>query len=463
MSSTTAQEAADVLFRNKEILAPMVRASTTPLRTLALSYGADLVYSEEIVDRSITTNVERIENEELKTIDYCRRLDSFSKKQQRRIKSDNEANGVSTAGGPVILRIVPELERGRFIYQMGTGESALALKAALTVHKDVAGVDVNMGCPKKFSVSGGMGSALLDDVDRACDILRTLRRNLPSSLSVSCKIRLLSTDAATVDLATALCRAGANAVAVHARERPHDSAADPANWERLVPVVAAIRNAGVPAIVNGDAYDRADVDEIRRVTGADAVMLARPALYNASVFRTRTGAPLLDKPRVVRDYLAHATRWRTHVKNAKYVVCEMMSKRRHPHHLAFKLPQTMWTGRQTIGNVCDCHTMRELCDLWDVSASAGVGETTTTTEPERLTTEHRYDNEYFLRHERREEQQRTFVDQSTEHKATDATTNGSAPRDAHHRHNDDDNDVGVVDDDRGDPPCKRLKTNEGTN
>ena len=50
---------------------------------------------------------------------------------------------------PVILRIVPELERGKLIYQMGTGEANLALDAALHVVRDVDGIDINMGCPKK--------------------------------------------------------------------------------------------------------------------------------------------------------------------------------------------------------------------------------------------------------------------------------------------------------------------------
>lgn len=37
-------------FRNKLILAPMVRVGTLPMRLLALRFGADIVYSEEIID-----------------------------------------------------------------------------------------------------------------------------------------------------------------------------------------------------------------------------------------------------------------------------------------------------------------------------------------------------------------------------------------------------------------------------
>lgn len=36
-------------YKNKHILAPMVRIGTLPMRILSLKYGADLVYTEVIV------------------------------------------------------------------------------------------------------------------------------------------------------------------------------------------------------------------------------------------------------------------------------------------------------------------------------------------------------------------------------------------------------------------------------
>lgn len=39
------------------------------------------------------------------------------------------------------------------------------------VERDVAAVDVNMGCPKRFSLQGGMGAALLKRPDVAADIV----------------------------------------------------------------------------------------------------------------------------------------------------------------------------------------------------------------------------------------------------------------------------------------------------
>lgn len=40
-------------YSNKVILAPMVRMGTLPLRLLSLEYGADIVYTEELVDKKM--------------------------------------------------------------------------------------------------------------------------------------------------------------------------------------------------------------------------------------------------------------------------------------------------------------------------------------------------------------------------------------------------------------------------
>jgi len=407
-SSLTIQEKANELFTNKEILAPMVRASTTPLRTLALQYGADLVYTEEIIDRSMIDKCDRIVNDELGTIDYCRSLSSFSKKHRNRIlreaeklvkidgcgKETLDKDSLMKQATPVILRIVPELERGKLIYQMGTGEANLALQAATKVAPDVDGIDINMGCPKKFSVSGGMGSALLSDVHRACDIIKTLKRNI-ATIPISCKIRLLENTSKTIDFVKALEQAGVNAIAVHAREVGDESTMK-AKWERLEPVLQSVKGQ-IPTIINGDLFNRKTIDDVKTMTGADSVMLARPALYNTSIFLPKP----MDKTEVIQEYIRHAVRWRTHPKNVKYVICEMMNNRRHPHHLVPYLPQN-YPQEQTISDVCSTSTMTEICKLWDVNMTRAMDRNMDSSNAQdaffaQPTTEHKYHDDYFLK------------------------------------------------------------------
>uniref|UniRef100_A0A6U3T1N1 DUS-like FMN-binding domain-containing protein n=1 Tax=Ditylum brightwellii TaxID=49249 RepID=A0A6U3T1N1_9STRA len=408
--ASSIQERANALFLNAEILAPMVRASTTPLRTLALQYGADLVFTEEIIDRSITT-CDRIVNKELGTVDYVRKLETFSPKVRKRMKSKDEI--------PVILRIDPKIECNKLIYQMGTGEADLALPAALMVQEDVDGIDINMGCPKKFSVSGGMGSALLSDVNRACKIIRTLRENL--TIPVSAKIRLLKTNDDTIEFVLALVRAGANAITIHARE-VGDESQKPAKWDRLVELVQALKKYDeikkIPIILNGDLYTRKDMIQMKRKCGADGVMLARPALYNTSLFckpsppKNNTSSEnedctkedeeqysyksklLKSKTSVVQDYINHAVRYQTNSKNVKYVVCEMMNNRRAPTKLTPFLTHN-FQGGQTIDKVCKTRSLADLCHLWGVKEEDAM-QVASSDKVEQPAGEHRYDDRYFL-------------------------------------------------------------------
>ena len=59
-------------YRGKMIMAPMVKIGTTPARLVALHYGADIVYTEEIIDYRLLRST-RIENPVLNTIDYIDR------------------------------------------------------------------------------------------------------------------------------------------------------------------------------------------------------------------------------------------------------------------------------------------------------------------------------------------------------------------------------------------------------
>lgn len=54
-----------------------------------------------------------------------------------------------------------------FPSRLGTASGVDALRAARVVASDVRAIDVNMGCPVKFSTAGGMGSALLTQPEKA--------------------------------------------------------------------------------------------------------------------------------------------------------------------------------------------------------------------------------------------------------------------------------------------------------
>ncbi|XP_034391736.1 tRNA-dihydrouridine(20) synthase [NAD(P)+]-like isoform X1 [Cyclopterus lumpus] len=280
-------------FRNITALAPMVRVGTLPMRLLALDYGADVVYCEELIDIKMA-KCQRVVNEVLDTVDF--------------VAPDER----------VMFRTC-EREKDRVVFQMGTADPDRALIVAKLVEQDVAAVDVNMGCPKEYSTKGGMGAALLSDPDKIVAILQKLVSGV--SIPVTCKIRILPSLEETVSLVRRIEKTGVAAVAVHGRlkeERPRHPL-------HLDHIQAAARAVSIPVIANGGSLDlvktNSDIEAFRRASGASSVMLARAAMWNASVFMEGGPLPL---EAVMEDYLKHAIRYNNHAFNTKYCLCQML-------------------------------------------------------------------------------------------------------------------------------------------
>lgn len=277
-------------YNNKLILAPMVRVGTLPLRLLAAEYGADITYGEEIIDHKFVKCERRI-NEFIGSTDFVEK------------GTDN-----------VVFRTCDE-ERNRVVFQIGTSDAVRALTAARIVCKDVAAIDINMGCPKSFSVSGGMGSALLSKPELIHDILTTLKRNL--DVPITCKIRLLKSSQDTVELARRIEKTGVSALAVHGR-KVADRPKDPAKWSEIADVVAAL---SIPVIANGDVVEYEDFQRIKLATGASSVMVARGALWNPSMFSPDGKLPWED---MKIEYVRKSILWDNDIKFTKHTLKDMI-------------------------------------------------------------------------------------------------------------------------------------------
>lgn len=58
------------------------------------------------------------------------------------------------------------------VFQIGSANAVTCLKGASLVAPFVQAVDLNMGCPQHFSMSGGMGAALLSKPETVKDVPR---------------------------------------------------------------------------------------------------------------------------------------------------------------------------------------------------------------------------------------------------------------------------------------------------
>jgi tRNA-dihydrouridine synthase 2 len=278
-------------YRGKLILAPMVRTGTLAFRLLAKSYGADIVYSEELVDRKLV-QTKRVENEERGTVEYILEKDNTI------VWSTCDLDTVS-------------------VVQLGTASEEYAVKAAQHLYRDYDAVDVNMGCPERFSTQGGMGAALLVDRERVKQVLSGLVRNIDKP--VTCKIRLLEKLEDTIDLVKSIEMMGVKAIAVHGRyipQRPRQPA-----YMSLIKHLSDV--VSIPMIANGDVYKYEDVETTKEVTGCDSVMIARGALVNCSIFSPDNPRPQKE---VAMQYLNNCIHYGNPFAFTKYTVSRMFGE-----------------------------------------------------------------------------------------------------------------------------------------
>ena len=222
----------------------------------------------------------------------------------------------------VIYRLHPEREGKRLIYQIGTASPALAVEACKLVAADVAGIDVNAGCPKPFSTSGGMGAALLQTPDILCSILEALVQEVggPYEIGISVKIRLLETPELTRELVTRLCATGITGLTIHCRTTPMRPR-ERAIREQLRMITDICHEAGVACLMNGDVTTREEAIQLAEQYGADGGMIATAAEKNPSVFQAGDALPWEE---VVHEYIKTALEVENRWGNTKYLLGQMI-------------------------------------------------------------------------------------------------------------------------------------------
>lgn len=255
----------------------------------------------------------RRENKESKTIDWV----SFATKQTKPGEEPKEK---------IIYRIHPEKEANKLIFQIGTADPERAVAASRLVAADVAGIDVNAGCPKPFSTSGGMGAALLRTPDKLCAILDALVKEIAPefNIGISVKIRILETATETEALVRRLVATGITGLTVHCRTTPMRPR-ERAIRGQLRMVADICHEAGVACLMNGDVANRDEGLKLSEEFGADGAMIATAAEKNPSCFRSQAEGGVLGWEPVVEEYVKLSMDVHNRFGNTKYLLAQMMN------------------------------------------------------------------------------------------------------------------------------------------
>ncbi|OTB10144.1 hypothetical protein K445DRAFT_323279 [Daldinia sp. EC12] len=299
-------------YRGKIVLAPMVRSGELPSRLTALHYGADLVWGPETVDRSLIGTTRRY-NPETKTIEWIRKPSQGAKTPPADVKDS------------IIYRIHPEKEGKKLIFQIGTSNPDLAVQAARLVATDVAGIDVNAGCPKPFSTHDGMGAALLRTPDKLVSILEALVQNITPEfeIGISVKIRILETAEETETLVRRLVATGITGLTVHCRTTPMRPR-ERAIRGQLRMIANVCHEAGVACLMNGDVETRDQALALIQEYGVDGAMIATQAEKNPSCFRSEAEGGMLPWNEVVEQYIRYTLEVENKFGNTKFLLCQLI-------------------------------------------------------------------------------------------------------------------------------------------
>jgi tRNA-dihydrouridine synthase len=155
----------------------------------------------------------------------------------------------------------------------------------------VSGIDINCGCPQGIARKGRYGAFLMEEsVTTVCDLLSTLRKDLPSNVGVSAKIRIPESKVDLKDRIQRLVDTGADLITVHGRTlKENKTRVRQCDWDAIAYAVEVARDhSGVsdfPIIANGGIEFPSDIQRCLSYTKASAVMSSESLLENPGLFQ----------------------------------------------------------------------------------------------------------------------------------------------------------------------------------
>ncbi|MCF6324329.1 MAG: tRNA-dihydrouridine synthase [Gammaproteobacteria bacterium] len=190
----------------------------------------------------------------------------------------------------VFYRICPELAHGSqtksgtpvTLQLLGGAPGVMAENAQRAVELGAAAIDINFGCPSRFTNSKAGGAILLKEPERIYSITAAVRCAVPDEIAVSAKIRLgYETTDLAMENAKAVEAANASFITVHARTRV-DGYHYPARWEWLGKINDAL---SIPLVANGDIHSVDEFLRCRDISNCEDFMLGRGAVIQPDLAR----------------------------------------------------------------------------------------------------------------------------------------------------------------------------------
>lgn len=178
------------------------------------------------------------------------------------------------------------------IVQLAGDDADMVVQTALMIYEmtdgKLHGVDLNCGCPQNIAKKGNYGAFLMErDSERVNEILAALRKNLPSEVGVSAKIRLPLDDDTLRERIPRLLDSGISFLTVHGRTlKENKTKVQGAHIDRvrLAVEIAHKLDPDFPVVANGGMENYDDIQRILKATGASAAMSSEALLETPDLF-----------------------------------------------------------------------------------------------------------------------------------------------------------------------------------
>ena len=300
----------NVSIPTRVVLAPMAGFSDVALRHLAKEYGAGLTCTEMISAKALD-----YKNEKTKLL-----LANIDK-------------------SPVAVQIF--------------GSDSLVMSRVIKsgILDDFDVIDINMGCPTPKIVKNGDGSALLNDFNKAEQIIKACKEASNKPVTVKFRIGVNDKNIIAVDFAKMCEHAGADAITVHGRTVEQGYSGK----NNLDIIKQVVQSVNIPVIASGDCISKESFEHILKYTGAAAVMIGRAAIGNPEIFAECLGKNVkVDKYAQIKEHIQILQKFypeKVIVLNMRGIVCHYLKKL--PNATATKIA------------VSKINTLNELYDVLD--------------------------------------------------------------------------------------------------
>jgi len=194
--------------------------------------------------------------------------------------------GALVFGNQKTLKMANKAENEQWLGVQIVGRHHDTLKKAVKILNkyNFQVLDFNLGCPAPKVIRKSEGSKLAEDIPAAVEAFKVIADN--SQIPVSAKIRILSetNPEPTLELASKLENAGAQAITIHGRLRKNFYAGTV-----FANIIKVIKNSlKIDVIANGGVQNYEDYIKLKQSSSCDKIMLARGAMGNPWIFSELT-------------------------------------------------------------------------------------------------------------------------------------------------------------------------------